>query len=248
VYSARVHLACNCSEAKLRHTVLAGVRSCLIGFLAASLLNLPVMAAGAPSIGMIVAADNALLSSAAAQRSVDVCPGDTLTTQANGSLRLAAGSSQLYLLSSTEATMQQNGNTVSAKMSRGTIDFSVAPGQLEVQTPLGVIRGSGSNRAFGQVAMLSPTKLQISAYEGELLVAGADGLPKSIGAGETYVASINPSGGPTDPGILGVGRPRKINWRRVAAAAIIGGGVAIGSYFIYRETTESCSKINCGSK
>jgi hypothetical protein len=235
-------------EATLRPTVLAGARSCLIGFIAASLLNLPVVAAGAPSIGMIVAADNALLSSAAAQRGVDVYPGDTLTTRADGSLRLATGSSQLYLLSSTEATMQQNGNAVRAKMNRGTIDFSGAPGQFEVETPIGVIRGSGTNRAFGQVAILSPTKIQISAYTGELLVAGTDGQPKSIGAGETFVASLDPSGGPTDPGILGVGRPRKINWRRVAAAAIIGGGVAIASYFIYRETTESCSQINCGSK
>lgn len=231
----------------MRSTVTAGSRCCLIGLLAASLLNLPVMAGGVPSVGTIVAADNAQLSNGSVASGVAVYAGDTLTTEDPGSLRLASGENQLYLLSSTEATMSRDGNAVRAKMGRGTIDFSGAPGQFEVETPLGVISGEGSHRSFGQVAMLSPTKIQVSAYEGDLLVAGADGAAKSIAAGETYVGSLDSSGGPTDPGILGVGRPRKINWRRVEAAAIIVGGLGVASYFIYRKTTESCSRINCGN-
>jgi hypothetical protein len=232
----------------VRSTVIASARSCLIGIFAATLLSLPVMATGAPSVGMIVASDGAQLSNAAATRGVDVYPGDTLATESGGYLRLAAGSSQMYVLGSTQATMLRNGNAVRAKLDRGTIEFSGAPGQLEIETPLGVIRGSGNDKAFGQVNMLSATKVEISAYEGQLSVAGVDGETKSIGAGETYIASLDPSGGSTDPGILGVGRPRRINWRRVVAAAIIVGGTTLAAYYLYNETTESCSKINCGAK
>lgn len=232
----------------MRSTVLAGARACLIGILAASLLNLPVMAAGAPSLGMIATSNDALLSSANATRGADVYPGDTLLTQPDGSLRLAVGSNQLYLLESTEATMLQNAGSVRAKLAYGTVNFSIQPGQLEVETPLGVIRNGSSNRAYGQVIMLSPTEMQVSAYEGTLLVAAADGASKSIAAGETFDASAVPFAGPTGPGIQGVGRPRKINWRRVAGAAIIAGGATVASYLLYNELTESCSKPNCGSR
>ncbi|MGH9715829.1 MAG: hypothetical protein ACRD4R_03735 [Candidatus Acidiferrales bacterium] len=230
----------------MRSTAFAGARVCLIGFLAASLLNLPLMAAPSPSLGMIVTSSNALLGNADATRGADVYPGDTLMTQPDGTLRLAFGSSQLYLLESTQATMLRNSGAVRAKVNTGTVDFSMQPGQLEVQTPLGVIRDAGNERASGQVAVLSPTEIQISAYDGELLVAGVDGEAKSIAAGETYDATVSPAGGPTDPGILGVGRPRKINWRRIRAAAVILGATGVISYVLYHEFTESCSQINCG--
>ncbi len=233
----------------MRSTVIASARSCLIGFLAASLLNLPTMAAGAPAVGMIAETQNAFLSGAAAERGVDIYPGDTLTTQPGGSVRLAVGSSQMYLMSSTEATMEPDGTAVRAKMDRGTIDFSSAPGQIEIETPLGVVRGDGHSRTFGQVAVVNPTTIQVSAVEGNLLVAGVDGVTKNIAAGETYEASFEPAAGPDNgPPVQGVGGPRHIRWHRIIAAAIILGGSALVTYLLYREFTESCSKIDCGHK
>jgi len=232
----------------VRSTVLAGARVCLIGFLAASLLNLPAMATGVPSLGMIVSSSDALLSHSLATRGANVYPGDSLLTQSDGSLRLAFGANQLYLRESTQATMLPASGAVRARLDRGAADFSMQPGQFEVQTPLGVIRNGGKSRAFGSVTIVSPTKIQISSYEGSLLVASADGESQNIGPGETFIASLGPGGDPTGPGIQGVGQPRKINWRRVAGAAIIVGGATLGGYFVYNELTESCSKPNCGAK
>lgn len=230
----------------MRFSVRASVRSCLIGSLAVSLLSLPVMARGASAVGMVVASDNALLSSATAARGADVYPGDVLLTQPDGSLRIASGSNQIYLLESTQATMSSQGKAVRATLGHGAIDFSGTPGRVEIETPLGVIRGAGGNQVAGQVRMISATTIQVSADEGNLLVSAIDGTTKTIAAGETFAASLDSAGGATDPGILGVGRPRKINWRRVAAAAIIGGGLTIATYELYDEFTESCSKRNCG--
>lgn len=207
------------------------------------------MAAGAPTVGMIAETQSALLSGATAERGVDVYPGDTLMTEPGGSLRLAAGSSQLYLLSATQTTMERDGGAVRAKMVQGTVDFSSAPGQLEIETALGVVRGDGDGRTFGQVAILDPTTIRVSAITGNLLVAGVDGVMKSIRAGETYEASFEPAAEPaTGPPVQGVGGPHKIRWRRIIATAIIVGGTAIASYLLYDEFTESCSQINCGHK
>ncbi len=233
----------------MRSTVILGARSCLIGLLAASLLNLPTMAAGASAVGMIAETQSALLSGAEAARGVDIYPGDTLATEPGGSMRLAAGPNQIYLMSATEATMERDGSAIRAKMDRGTIDFSSAPGQLEIETPLGVVRGDGNGRTFAEVAILNPTTIQVSALEGNLLVAGADGVTKSIAAGETYEASFEPARGPNNgPPVQGVGGPRHIRWHRVIAAAVILGGSALVSYLLYNEFTESCSKIDCGHK
>jgi hypothetical protein len=231
----------------VRSIVIASARSCLIVLLAASLLDLPTMAAGAPTVGMIAETQSGLLSGATAERGVDVYPGDTLMTEPDGSMRLALGSSQLYLMSATQATMERDGSAIEAKVDHGTVDFSSAPGQLEIQTPLGVVRGNGDGRTFGQVAILDPTTVRFSAITGNLRVAGADGVMKNIAAGETFEASFEPAAGPdAGPPIQGVGGPRRIRWRRVIATAIIVGGAALITYELYNEFTESCSKINCG--
>lgn len=231
----------------MRSTVIASVRSCLIALLAASLLNLPTMGAGAPTIGMIAETQSALLSGATAERGVDVYPGDILMTEPGGSMRLAAGSSQLYLMSATQATMGRSGGAVRAKMDHGTVDFSSAPGQFEIETPLGVVRGDGDGRAFGQVTILDPTAIRVSAITGSLVVAGSDGVMKNIPAGETFEASFEPAGGPDNgPPVQGVGGRRRLRWRRIIATAIILGGTALITYLLYNEFTESCSKINCG--
>jgi hypothetical protein len=231
----------------VRSTVIASARCCLIGLLAASLFTLPAMAAGAPTIGTIAETQSALLSGATAARGVDVYPGDTLMTEPGGSMRLAAGSGQMYLMSATQATMERDGGAIRAKMDRGTIDFSSAPGQLEIETPLGVVRGDANGRAFGQVAIVDPTTIRVSAIAGNLLVAGADGVMKNIPAGEAFEASFEPAGGPdAGPPVQGVGGPRRIRWRRIIATAIVVGGTALVTYLLYNEFTESCSKIDCG--
>ncbi|MDE3170616.1 MAG: hypothetical protein KGL75_10765 [Acidobacteriota bacterium] len=231
----------------MRSRIIRRLRSLLFALLAAGLFTIPAMAANSPVVGTIVTSENATLSNIAAARGADVYPGDTLATEENGSLRIASGANQLYLLDSTDVTMSREGDAIRASLGGGTIDFSGLPGQVEIQTPLGVIRGDGTRRVVAQVAMISATQVQISVYEGALLVSAADGTSKTIAAGEAYAASID-SRGPTDPGIQGVGRPRgiKINWRRVAAVAIVGGGLAAVTYELYNVFTESCSKVNCG--
>jgi hypothetical protein len=236
-------------EKTVRSTVTASARSCLIGLLAATLLNLPTMAAGAPTVGMIAETQDGLLSGSTAARGVDVYSGDTLMTQPDGSMRLAAGSGQIYLMSATQATMERDGSIIRTKLDRGTVDFSSATGKLEIETPLGVVRGDSTSRTFGQVAILDPTTIRVRAITGNLIVAGADGVMKNIPAGETFEASFEPAGGPDNgPPVQGVGGRRRIRWRRIIATAVIIGGTALVTGLLYEEFTESCSKINCGQK
>lgn len=229
-------------EEIVRSIVLIGARSCLVALLIVALLNLPVTAASAKPLGIVVTAQHARLDNVDAVNGADVYPGDALVTDAGGSLRLQIARSQMYLLSSTEATLVQRENTVQAKVDRGTLGFSMpVPNQLEIGTPLGVIRAANGQHVFGQVVVLSPTRMQVSAYEGTLVVTANGGPEKTIGPGETYEATLAADAAaaalPQSPqGVGGQG----INWKRVAEVVIPTGAAAIAAAIIWHEETESC--------
>ena len=166
------------------------------------------MAASSKPLGMVVATDHARLDNANAAIGADIYSGDALATDVGGSLRMKVGPSQVYLLSASSATLVPQENRVQAKVEHGTVGFSTAsPEQLEIGTPLGVIRGANSQRVFGQVAVLSATKMQISAYEGTLLVVAANGEQKTIQQGQTYEATLAADPEP------GGGQNRAWRWR-----------------------------------
>ncbi|HKV04931.1 MAG TPA: hypothetical protein VJO53_07480 [Candidatus Acidoferrales bacterium] len=212
----------------MRSIVLAGARSCLIAILAAGLLNLPAMAAAEKPLGVVVSADHASLDNAKAAMGADVYFGDAIATETNGSLRLKVGSGQVYLLASSSATLAPQDNRVRAKVERGTMGFSTpSPDQLEIETPLGVVRGANHQSIFGQVTVLSSTKIRVSSYQGTLLVDTGNGLEKTIEQGQTYEASLAagpaPGGAQNSAGVGGSGP----NWKHIAEVGATIGTVAI---------------------
>jgi hypothetical protein len=229
----------------VRSNIFAGARSCVIAFVAVGMLNLPVMAASSRSLGMVVSADHASLDNAKAAIGADIYSGDALATDAGGSMRVKVGSGQVYLLAGSSASLVPEENKVQARVDHGTVDFSTStPEQLEVGTPLGIIRGADSQRVFGQVAVLSPTRMQISSYEGTLLVTALNGEQRTIEQGQTYEATLaapEPGGGQNRAGVGGTG----IKWKHVATVAIIAGGLGGTALAIWLEETESCSTPPC---
>lgn len=226
----------------MRSIVLAGARSGLVALLIATLASFPVTAASAKPLGVVVTAENARLDSTGAVNGAAVYSGDVLATDTGGSLRLRIARSQMYLLSSTAATLLQQENVVQAKLDRGTLGFSMpAPGELEIGTPLGIIRAADGQHVFGQVIVLSPSRMQISAYEGTLVVAAGAGPKKIIAPGETYEATLAADAGAADDaGPKGVGS-EGIRWKRVIGVAIVAGAAGIAAAIIWHEMTESCS-------
>jgi len=232
-------------EETVRPNVLSGARAVLIGLVISTLITLPAMAASSKPVGVVVIADHATVDSAKAQIGTDVFPGDALSTDQTGTMRMKVGASQVYLLASSAATLESGADRVQARIARGTLGFSTTnPSQLEIGTPLGLVRGGDGQRIFAQVAVLSPTKMQISAYEGSLLVIAPNGDRKTIAEGETLegtLAAPEPGGGQNQQGVGGTG----INWKHVAfvaGAAAVLGGTALA---LWLEETESCTIPPC---
>jgi hypothetical protein len=224
-------------------------RSYIAIFVIAGLLDVPAFAGAATSkpLGMVVQANEASIDNSSLSVGTTVYPGDTIQTEDGGSLRLKFGATQVYLLSASAATFSQHGEMIRATVGRGTVGFSSNDSSnMELEIPQGILRAAKGESAYGQVTILSPLEVVISSYRGTLMLDN-EGEMHAIPAGKTYRVDIDlePAAAPEpardqDPGHDAGVIPTKR--RRLKFALIFLGGVALGSWAIWEEVTESPSK------
>jgi hypothetical protein len=233
-------------------SIILGVRSSLIALVITGLVGLPSMGATSLPLATVVTAQDARLANADAVPGADVYYDDDLVTIGGGSLRLAVGTSQVYLLENSEAVLRKDQGQVEAKMYRGTLGFSTsAPDNLAVETPFGVIRGADGSHVLGQISLLASAKtteerIEVTSYQGTLVVVDGAGVSKTIGEGQSYIGTFasDSGGGGRDAKVQGVGGTG-VNWKHVLGIAIplmAVGGTAIA---LYVKGSESCPQPNC---
>lgn len=214
--------------------------SCLAVLLAIATAGLPTFGADEKPLGLIVQAQDAQLEGAAAAAGATVYPGDGLSTDPGGSLRLKVGGGQIYMLSQSQLRLAEVDGAVQAAVTRGVVGFSAGSAdRLELQTPEGILRATNGRPAYGQVALTSPTQMIISAYTGDLEL-DYNGDIHTINAGSSYSVSLEPDPpqGPSGSGTT----TSAVNHHivvKIIAAAVLG----VGAYFMYRELCESPSKV-----
>jgi hypothetical protein len=222
-------------------------RLCLVVLLVSSLLDLPAFAAAEKPLGMVIQAQEAQLDNAKLAVGTSIYRGDTLMTETGGGLRLKLGSSQLYLLADSAATLSQNATSVHAVVARGTVGFSSnGADNIELEIPQGVLRAADGQPAFGQATMLSAQEVVISAYRGALVLDN-DGELHTIPAGKNYrvVMEVDQADQQTPAASPGgdnpIIQPRKRRRRKLLFYLILTGVMAFASYQIWQELSESPS-------
>lgn len=219
-------------------------RSCLVALLVVGMLNVPAFAANEKPLGMVIQADEAQLGSAKATVGATVYPGDSIATEAGGTMRLKVGAGQVYLLSSSAATLAENASAFHAVVNRGTVGFSSSVVEaFELETPLGIVRPA-AGPAYGQVTMIGPREMIVSAYRGDLIVDN-NGEVHTIPEGKSFRVTMDLDPAP-DPnaaaqGSYGAHVKPAVNPHfalKLTAVAIVG----VATYFIYKELSESPSK------
>lgn len=223
------------------------VRFCLVAFVSAALCNLPARGGGVHKkvLGTVVQADRAHLDGAIAAAGADVYACDPFDTDEGGALRLQVGSSQLYLSALSAAALEEESQRTQVLVIRGTMSFSSpASSNFALETPAGILRADGGQAVAGQVAIVRPGEMVISAIRGDLLLdtwgefrSIPEGKSAHIDFGSTLEVSCSDKGG---GGANEVQHPyveRKIAFYLVATAV-----VGVPSYFLWRNLTESESK------
>jgi hypothetical protein len=217
----------------------------LVALLVAGLCNLPSMASSEKPLGVIAQAERAHLDNTSAATGAMVYAGDRFDTEIGGTLRLRVGASQFYLLASSAATLAQNPSRAMLTLTRGTAGFSsAASGQLQLDTPAGIVRGAEGKPAYGQVTIKSANELVVSAFRGDLLLDN-DGEFHSIPEGKSYRVVIEsdqePASGDNKDFHPAENHHRK---RRIALYLIVTGVTAFVVYEIWKELSESPTKLD----
>jgi len=222
-------------------------RSCIAAMLA-SLMAFPGFAANEKPLGLVVQAQSAEVSNVKLAIGTTVYPGDKVETDAGGTLRLRMGTSQLYLLASSSATLGQRTDSLFAEVARGTVGFSSnGADQFELEVPQGVIRASNGQPAYGQVTIVNPQEIIVSAFHGSLVLDN-DGELHTIPEGKSYrvtmdlepaVATPAPAAAPYRDNADNT--PAKRRRKKLAFIILFGGIGALASYGIWTVLSESPS-------
>lgn len=224
------------------------LRSCLSGLLISGLLNFPTFAANEKALGVVIQSQIGRLGNASVAIGTSVYPGDGLWTDVGGTLRIKVGTGQLYLLSSSAMSLGKSDDWVQATITRGTAGFSANySDHLELIVPQGAIRPAEGPSANGQVTIISPVEIIVSAYRGALILDNA-GEVHVIEAGKSYRVTILPDDEQKPEGSATqeypetkMKHPKK---RHLAFELLLVGLAGAGSYFLYEQLTESPSNFN----
>jgi hypothetical protein len=212
-------------------------QSILVSVLASAMIASPLLAAAKP-LGMVVLAQNAHLGEADLALGTNVFSGDYLQTEPRGTLRMRVGAAQVYLAAASAAILDEQGDTVGAKLVRGTVGFSSAPASgFQVETPVATV-SPAKGPAFGEVTLLNPQTILVAAYRGSLLVKGA-GIERVIPEGSAYNITYSPDPEPAASSNSAQGTYGVSNHGHIIFAAIVLGFAAGGAYAAWHFSTES---------
>ncbi len=201
----------------------------LSAMLSAVLIGAPVMAApaGTPAIplGVILSAENANVAAGVTSSGATVYDGDRLTTPTNASLRARLGSGQIVLRQSTSADVHAMPNGFLANLNSGTVVVSSPEGQsFEVIADGATVRPATAQPTSGQVSMISPKELILTATRGTLEISMGDEV-KTLEAGSSYRLEVEAEDAAPDPQSPRPTARNRFLWIAVPAVAAVTGVV-----------------------
>lgn len=207
-------------------------------------------AAGQKPLGAVEQAHAARMDHENAAAGTTIYAGDSFATEAGGILRMRLGSSQLSLESLSAAVVSQGAQAARVKVGEGAVRFSSSPasGSLEIETPIALVRGAAGRAAAGEVTLLGPKSIRVSAEHGALVIE-REGEIHTIDEGKSYDVSLD-SAEPPQPALPaaaaaaaqhgeGAGTSHTHHGRLIFDAVLIGS--ATGVAYCLWGTTESPS-------
>ena len=213
-------------------------RACLIAMLIGTLVNLPVAGAAEKPLGMVTQSSAARLDSAAAAVGATVYPGDTIDTDATGSIRLRAGTAQYYLMSASSSRLQPSPNGISAELVHGTAGFASGATDVVELSALGAtVRSRSGEAVHGRVTIVGANELVVTSFRGPFDIS-IDGDTHEIPDGQSVrvqIVDAQDQGGGSKGGngsgtIPAVRNRKKLLLVVMYSAAAVAAGV--GGYFI----------------
>jgi len=211
--------------------VQALLRSSLVAVVVVTLVEAPVYGSPSAALGVILQAENASVGSGVAATGATIFNGDTLATDARGSLRVRVGANQFSLLQHSSAVMRQAPGIPIAVLEGGTMILSSSAAEpFELQAAAAHIRLRNGQPVLAQVTIAGPNTLLVTSNRGELEVSIGDEV-HVVPAMTSYRVEIEPEE-------QGPGGGAPVKTARSKFVLLLLGMVAVGTGIaIWRATT-----------
>lgn len=145
-------------------------RAVLVFLAAAALVAAPASAAPR-AVGVVLHADKARVGSGEALSGATVFSGDTLSTTAEGSLRIRLATAQVYLQPSSAVGLNEAQGWHVANLRHGGVGFSTTGDErVVVRTHDVQIYPSSTQPTHAEVAFVRPNELLVTSLKGSLEV------------------------------------------------------------------------------
>jgi hypothetical protein len=216
------------------------LRATCVAVLIATLVSIPAQGSPLRPSGTITQVQTTWLDRAIATVGTTVYPGDTLKTDETGSVRLRGGLAQFYMMSDSEARMEDAANGLRATLVKGTAGFSSGSADTVELTALDVvIRSLNGQPAHGRVSIVGQNELVVTSFKGPFELT-LDGDTRAVADGMSYRVELQED--TSKPQAEGNGKEAVRNRKKIVKDAIIVGaalaGVGVGIY-VYHELCQS---------
>lgn len=167
------------------------------------LFHAPAMASPASSpsapLGVVLASENAHVGAGVTASGATIYDGDHLQTYENSTLRVKLGSGQIVLRQNSMADVHSFPNGFSANLNAGSVVVSSPEGQtFQLLAEGATIRPANAQATTGQITMISPNEMVLTATRGTLEVTMGDEV-KTLEAGNSYRMEVESEDPPAMP-------------------------------------------------
>ena len=172
------------------------LRTIAIAIVGLTLVGAPAWSAKSPTVtplGTVIAADRAKVGQASADVGTTVYGGDVLSTELQGSVQVRAGAARLLLLSYSQAMVNDNEGSPSARLLRGSANFSTGNARaFTLFASTAAIRSQTDAPTIGQVTFVNEKELVVTARRGGLSVT-VEGETQLVNEGQSFRVLLDPA-------------------------------------------------------
>jgi FecR protein len=158
-----------------------------------SALAMPLWAAPASQLGIVVFADHARIGMAPASVGSTVFAGDKVSTELPGSVQIRAGAARFLLASGSVATLSSDETAAAATLISGTATFSTSNSKaFTLHFANAAIRPNTDEPTVGQVSIAGPRELVVKSNRGSLAFT-VENETRVVTEGTAYRVILNPT-------------------------------------------------------
>jgi len=182
------------------------------------------------ALGVVSHADRAHIGEAPASSGTTVYDGDRLSTEADGVLRLNAGTTAFHLASQTSLTVRLtcSGQETQVELDIGTLVFSSSkPPAIAVRANDAWIRSASNAPTVAHIRIVNPKELRMSAQRGSLQFS-YEGETAVIPEGVTYQVLLDPDDDSARASSATQDNKKPAKPRRAFLLILIGAAAGIG--------------------